>query len=147
LPSIDISKIVINPGTLLIQAAIFVCAYMLFTGILVAIGSAVPTAKEAGSFMGVAMFALFVPLYAVQAIIADPSQPLVQVFSYFPLSSPITLLIRNAVGNLSLSEAALGIGILALSAVLALWVAARTFGYGTLEYSRKLSLREIFASR
>jgi ABC-2 type transport system permease protein len=145
LPSIDLSKIVLDPVTLLVQAAIFFCAYMMFTGILVAIGSAVPTAKEAGNFMGVAMFALFVPLYAIQAIITDPSQLLVTVFTYFPLSSPITLLVRNAVGNLSVMETVIGIGILALSAVIALWIAARTFGYGTLEYNRKLSWREVFA--
>jgi ABC-2 type transport system permease protein len=147
LPSIDLSQLVIDPGTMAVSVAIFILAYLLFTGILVAIGSAVPTAKEAGSFMGVAMFAMFVPLYALQAIISDPSQLLVKIFTYFPLSAPITLLIRNAVGNLSVWEAILGIGILAVSAALALWVAARTFSYGTLEYSRKLSLRELFAPR
>ena len=65
LPSFDVSKIVIDPVTLLISALIFILAYLLFTGILVAIGSAVPTAKEAGSFMGVAMFSMFIPLYAL----------------------------------------------------------------------------------
>lgn len=147
LPSLDLSKIVLDPWTLLVSALVFISAYMLFTGTLVAIGSAVPTAKEAGSFMGVAMFAMFVPLYALQAIITDPSQLLVKIFTYFPLSSPITLLLRNAVGNLTTMEAVVGIGILAVCAVFALWVAARTFGYGTLEYSRKLSLREILAPR
>ena len=147
LPSFDVSKIVIDPVTLLISALIFILAYLLFTGILVAIGSAVPTAKEAGSFMGVAMFSMFIPLYALQAIISDPGQLLVQIFSYFPLSAPITLLIRNAVGNLTGVEAAIGSIILAISAAIALWVAARTFSYGTLEYSRKLSLKELFAPR
>lgn len=145
LPSVDLSRIVIDPATLLVSLLIFVFAYMLFTGILVAIGSAVPTAKEASSFMGVAMFGLFVPLYAFQAIVVDPSQILVKLFTYFPLTSPITLLLRNAVGNLSLFEGVVSIGLLFISAIFALWVAARTFGYGTLEYSRKLSWREIFA--
>jgi ABC-2 type transport system permease protein len=144
LPSIDISRVTFEPLTMLISIVTFVAAYVLFTGILVAIGSAVPTAKEAGSFMGVAMFGLFVPLYAVQAIIADPSQLLVKIFTYFPLTSPITLLIRNTVGNLSTTEALVSIGLLALAAALAIWVASRIFGYGTLEYSRKLSWREIF---
>ena len=97
--------------------------------------------------MGVAMFSMFIPLYALQAIISDPGQLLVQIFSYFPLSAPITLLIRNAVGNLTGVEAAIGSIILAISAAIALWVAARTFSYGTLEYSRKLSLKELFAPR
>lgn len=144
LPSIDVSKIVLDPVTLAISAAVYVCAYLLFTGILVAIGSAVPTAKEANSFMGIAMVAMFVPLYAAQAIISDPTQLIVKIFTFFPLTSPITLLLRNAVGNLPATDAAISTCILAVCAVIALIVAGRAFGYGTLEYSRKLSLREIF---
>jgi ABC-2 type transport system permease protein len=147
LPSINLSQIVIDPVTLLVSGLIFVSAYLLFTGILVAIGSAVPTAKEAGSFMGLAMFAMFVPLYALQAIVTDPSQLLVKIFTYLPLTSPITLLLRNAVGNLTATESVIGISILVISAVTALTIAARTFGSGTLEYSRKLSWREILAPK
>lgn len=147
IPHIDLAKIVFDPPTVLIAVLVFIFAYLLFTGILVAIGSAVPTAKEANSFMGVAMFSLFIPLYALQAIIVDADQPLVKFFTYFPLTSPITLLLRNAAGNLTWHEAVISITILAVCAVVALWVAARTFGYGTLEYSRKLSWREIVGRR
>lgn len=144
LPNIDLANLAIDPIQIIISALIFIGSFMLFTGTLVTIGAAVPTAKEAGSFFGIAMFFTFVPLYALMAIITDPSQPIVKIFSFFPWTAPITLLLRNAAGNLNSADAAIGLGIVFAVAVLMLAVATRTFRYGTLEYERKLNLREIF---
>ena len=145
LPALDLSQLQIEPTSMLIGAALFILSFLLFTGILVAIGAAVPTAKEANNFFGVAIFAMFIPLYAISAIISDPSQLIVQIFSYFPLTAPVTLMVRNAVGNLPGWEAAIGMSILAVCSVIALAVATHTFRYGTLEYNRKLGWKEIFS--
>jgi ABC-2 type transport system permease protein len=147
LPTIDLANLSINWMSMAIGATIFVLSFLFFTGILVAIGAAVPTAKEANNFFGVVILSMMIPLYTAMAVVSDPSQPLVKAFSFFPLTAPVTLLLRNAVGNLELWEALAGIGIIGVGAVLALAIAARTFKYGTLEYSRKLSLKEIFSLR
>lgn len=144
LPNIDFANITIDPVQMLIGVLIFIGSFLLFTGTLVTIGAAVPTAKEANSFFGIAMFFMFIPLYAVMALVTDPTQLIVKIFSFFPWTAPITLLLRNAAGNLTRPEAALGIGILLVAAWVMLAVATRTFRYGTLEYERKLNLREIF---
>ena len=145
LPAVDLGQLQIDPWSMLIGLGLFILSFLLFTGILVAIGAAVPTAKEANNFFGVAIFAMFIPLYAISAIISDPSQLIVQIFSYFPLTAPVTLMVRNAIGNLPGWEAAIGISILAVCSVIALAVATHTFRYGTLEYDRKLSWKEIFS--
>jgi len=69
---------------------------------------------------------------------------LVTVLSYFPLTAPIPLMLRNAVGNISYPAAILGIVILSIFAFIALSVAIRLFRYGALEYSRRLNLLDIF---
>lgn len=143
LPSIDLTHIVIAPLQLAIGIIIFICGFFLFTGILVAIGAALPTAKEASNFFGIAVFSMFVPIYGAAAIVTSPDQIIVKFFSFFPLTAPITLLLRNAVGNLTNLEAITGILILVISSVLILTIAIRAFRYGTLEYSRKLSFKEI----
>lgn len=144
LPSIDLNSIPIDPATVLLAALIFVIGFFLYTGILVAIGAAVPTAKEANNFFGVIVLILIVPFYAFQSIIADAEQFIVQFLTYFPVTAPITLLLRNAVGNLSPLEAAIGIGVIAISAVAAVAIAVRLFRYGTVEYSRIINPRELF---
>lgn len=147
LPSVDLSSLPVDPQRIAIGFLAFAGSFMLFTGLLVAIGAAVPTAKEANSFFGVVMILLFGPLYAVTMFISMPDAPLVKFLSLFPLTSPIPLMLRNAAGNLGLGEATLGIAILAAAAIIVIAIAVRIFRFGALEYNRKLSAKEIFARK
>jgi len=147
LPAFDLSSLPVDWGRILVSAAIFVVSFLLFTGLLVAIGASVPTAKEAGGFIGLVMMLLFGPLYAASLFVSSPDSPLVIALSLFPFTAPIPLLLRNAVGNLQGWEVAAALLILTVSAVLVMGIAVRLFRYGALEYSRKLSVFEIFRRR
>lgn len=144
LPNIDFSGIPLNPARIAIGFGLFASSFLLFTGILTGIGAAVPTAKDAGGFLGVVMIAIFGPLYAISLFVSTPNAPLVTFLSYFPLTAPIPLMLRNAVGNLSYPAALLGVAVLSVSAVLALTLAIRLFRYGALEYSRRLNPLDLF---
>lgn len=144
LPSIDLTNIPLDPMRIAIGAVIFFLSFLLFTGLLVAIGAAVPTAKEAGGFFGIVMTLIFGPLYAVTLFISAPTSTLVTFLSFFPLTAPIPLMLRNAVGNLSVNDALIGIVILGISATIIMAIAIRLFRYGALEYSKRLSLRTLF---
>lgn len=147
MPTLDLSSLPVNGMRIGIGAAVFTASFLLFTGLLVAIGSAVPTAKEAGGFFGIVMMLIFGPLYALPLFISNPDSPFVQFLSIFPFTAPIPLLLRNAVGNLTVSEALLSITLLVATAAIVMMIAVRVFRYGALEYSRKLSLKEIFARK
>lgn len=147
LPNVDLTNIPLDPMRITISAIIFFLSFLLFTGLLVAIGAAVPTAREAASFFGIIMMLIFGPLYAFTLFISAPNSPIVTFLSFFPLTAPIPLMLRNAVGNLSTTEALLGISILGVSAAIALAVAIRLFRYGALEYSKRLSLSSLFTNK
>lgn len=142
-----ISMIEIDPARIAIGAGLLISSFMLFTGILVGIGAAMPTAKEANSFFGFTLLVMFVPFYAFMAIVAQPQLLIVQVFSYFPLTAPITLMLRNAVGNLSTTEGIIGVALLTVMGVIAMTVAIRIFRYGTLEYSKRISLKSVLGRK
>lgn len=144
LPMIDLTDIPIDPLRIVIGAVIFSVSFILFTGILVGIGAATPTAKEANGFFGVVMMLIFGPLYAVTLFVSQPEATVVQFLSNFPFTAPIPLLLRNAVGNLTISEATIAIAVMSVTAVIVMWLAIRAFRYGALEYSRRLSISEIF---
>ena len=144
LPGLDLSQIPFDWLRIGVGAVIFMAGFLLFTGLLVTIGAATPTAKEAGGFFGIVMILIFGPLYAASLFVSSPHAGIVQFLSYFPFTAPIPLLLRNAVGNLTLPEAGLAIVILLVTGIIMLNVAVRVFGYGALEYSRRLSLKEIF---
>jgi ABC-2 type transport system permease protein len=145
LPSVDLSSLVFDAWRIGSSFVIFMLSFLFFTGLLVTIGAAVPTAKEAGGFIGAVMLLLFGPLYAASLFISAPESSIVQFLSYFPLTSPIPLLLRNAVGNLSVPETLLACGILFISTVFIIRLAVRVFRFGALEYSRKLTFKEILA--
>jgi ABC-2 type transport system permease protein len=145
LPDLDLSSLPVDPGRIAIGAVIFIASFLLFTGLMVAIGAAVPTAKEAGGFIGLIMMLIFGPLYAVSLFISAPDSPFVRFLTLFPFTAPIPMLLRNAVGNLEPWETIAGIALLIACAAVTMAIAVRIFRYGALEYSRKLSLREIFS--
>lgn len=144
LPALDLSAIPFDPARISAAIIIFAASFMLFIGLLVAVGAAVPTAKEASSFIGIVMVLLFGPVYAFTLFISSPNEPIVQFLTYFPFTAPIPLLLRNAAGTITWSEILIATGILTISAAIVVRIAVRIFRFGALEYSRKLSLKEIF---
>lgn len=145
LPDLSILQdLVVDPTTMLIGFLIFLGGMLVFTGTLVAIGAVMPTAKEAGQWFSIAIVMMLVPFYIFQLILSDPSQTVVQLFTYFPYTSPVTAMLRNAFGSLGPVEASIIIvGLLILGAVI-IRVAVYLFQYGAMEYSNKLSLRRLF---
>lgn len=147
MPGLDFSSLVFDWGRIGVSATIFVLSFLFFTGLLVTVGAAVPTAKEAGPFIGAVMMLLFGPLYAASLFVSSPDTSIVQFLSYFPLTAPIPLLLRNAVGNLQPHEALISLILLLIATIFTINLAVRVFRYGALEYTRKLSLKEIFGHR
>jgi ABC-2 type transport system permease protein len=144
LPDMDLSLLVFEPGPLVIGALLLLGGFTLFTGVLVAIGAIMPTAKEVGTIFGPLMAAMFIPFYAYSLIISDPQSPVVQVFTYFPLTAPVTAMLRNGFGTLSGMEAAIVIAELFIVGVLILRLAVHLFRYGSIEYGKKLSIAGTF---
>lgn len=143
IPSLDLSSLPVDWVRIGAGAAIFAISFVMFTGLLVLIGASVPTAKEAGQFFGIIMMLIFGPLYAFSLFLSAPDSPFVRFLTLFPLTAPIPLLLRNAIGNLQPWEVAVAIPLMAIAATIILILAVRVFRFGALEYSRKLSIREI----
>jgi ABC-2 type transport system permease protein len=147
LPDLDLSHLSLQPGPLVVGALLLVGGFILFTGTLVAIGAVVPTVKEAGTAFAPLMIMLFLPFYVVSLIISDPHALIVQIFTYFPFTAPVTAMLRNGFGSLSPLESAVVIAELFTIGLIALRLAVHLFRYGSLEYSKKLSIRTTLRRR
>ncbi len=145
LPDIDFSQLVVNPGQMIVGALLLIGGFTLFLGTLVAAGAIMPTAKEAGQVFGVMMTLIFVPLYAASLVVSDPHSFLVGLFTYFPYSAPVTALLRNGLGSLGPLEATIVIAELFIFGGIVLRIAVRLFRYGSVEYTKRISLRAVFA--
>jgi ABC-2 type transport system permease protein len=144
MPDLDLSTLVFHPASMITGALLLLGGFSLFTGVLVAIGAIMPTAKEAGTIFGPLMAMMFVPFYAVSLVISDPQALIVQVFTYFPLTAPVTAMLRNGFGTLGPMEAAIVIAELFIVGILILRLAVHLFRYGSIEYGKKLSIAGTF---
>jgi ABC-2 type transport system permease protein len=147
LPDVDLSTLSLQPGPMIVGVLLLVGGFIVFTGTLVAIGAVVPTVKEAGTVFAPLVIMLFVPFYVVSMIVSDPSAPIVQIFTYFPYTAPVTAMLRNGFGSLSYVQSAWVIAELFIFGLITLRLAVHLFRYGSLEYSKKLSIRNTFHRR
>ncbi|WP_284978960.1 ABC transporter permease [Arthrobacter sp. fls2-241-R2A-200] len=147
LPDVDLSALTFEPGPMIVGALLLISGFTLFTAVLVAIGAVMPTAKEAAVVFGPLMALIFVPFYAISLILSDPSAPIVRVFTFFPLSAPVTAMLRNGFGTLSTGEAIVVIAMLFLLGIVILRLAVHLFRYGSIQYGSKLSITKTLRRR
>ena len=147
LPVVDLSHLTLESGPMIVGALLLLGGFILFTGTLVAVGAVMPTVKEAGPIFASLMVLIFVPFYVVSLIVSDPHALIVQIFTYFPYSAPITAMLRNGFGSLTPLESATVIAELFILGFIALRLAVHLFRYGSIEYSKKLSIRNTFRRR
>ncbi len=147
IPELNLSQFTFNPQTMIIGVLILLGGFSLFTGTLVALGAVMPTAKDAGPIFGALMILIFIPFYTVTLVVSDPNAFIVQVFTFFPYSAPVTALLRNAFGTLPLWQAIFVIVELFVLSAIVLRLAVRLFRYGSIEYTRKVSIRDVLSRR
>lgn len=126
---------------------VLLAGFMMFTGLLVGIGAAMPTAKDANSYFGAIIMLLMVPFFLPSLFTAPEPSPIVQFFTLFPLTSPISLLLRNILGTLTITDGIAGISILVISSIITITIAIKIFRYGTISYGTRVNLRQIFSKK
>lgn len=143
IPEVDLSALEFQAGPMIIGALILLASFGLFTATLVAIGAAMPTVKDAAPFFTGVILTLFLPIYAVSLIVTSSNAPVVQAFTFFPYTAPVTALLRNAFGSLPLWTAVVDIVMLFALSALVLRIAVQIFKYGSIEYSGRVSLKGV----
>ena len=141
--SFSAGQLTVAPVPIAIAALLFLGGFLMFTGLLVAIGSIMPTAKDAAGAFSVVLIAMFVPLYTFALIVAQPESVASRVLTFFPLTAPVTALLRNATGSLGPLEAVAALVVIFASGTLFLWAGVRLFAQGSISYDAKLSLRKV----
>ena len=147
LPSnFNLADLPVDPITVVFGVAFLVVGFILFAALMAFIAVLLP-AKQANNFSALFYILPFVPSWFAVTVLTDPDNPVVQFITYFPLTAPTTALLRNAVGNISVAEASLSLGIMAVTAVITLWLVIRIFPKGALEFQNPLSLKAIFSKK
>ena len=131
------------PSMLTVLAA-FVPGFLLYAGLMTAVGCTLAEAQEAQQISGMFILPNVVPWWLAVMIIENPNNPVSIALTLFPLTAPSTLAMRTAFEQVPLWQVVASIALLILSAWGALWLAGRAFRLGMLRYGKRVSLRELF---
>ena len=121
----------------------FLGGYFLYASIFAAIGAAIDNQADAQQFMIPITLLVVIALYVgILTVPEDPNGIVAQIFSYFPFTSPIVMLMRIPNG-VPIYEQIISLTILFSSVVFMIWIAAKVYRIGILMYGKKLTYGEI----
>ncbi len=134
----------LTPALMLAFVVFFVLGFLLYAVIFAAAASLVSRQEDVNQMIQpmtlLACAGYLVAMYASIGIL-DPKAPWVVVLSWIPFLSPYAILTRLNAGDAGLLEAAIAAGLLVVTIVLAIWIAARIYAAGVLMYGQRPSIR------
>ncbi len=135
----------VSNNQLIVLFIYFVLGYLFFSSIYAAIGAVSNNMREGPQLAGfVTLPATVVPFWGVTFFTTAPNGPFATFLSIFPLTSPLSMVMRVAVSpDVPLVELLASIVLLALTVLLAMWVAGRLFRVSTLLSGQVPRLREL----
>ncbi len=139
-----LSDLEVNVTILFKNLAIFIPAFVSVAGLMAALGATVTESREAQQISGLFTLPIMLPIWFIQLIMENPNGVIPKVLSYFPLTAPITIGIRMSISSLPDWEWLAYLLIQIVFAALMIWLAARAFRMGMLQYGKRLSLKQLF---
>jgi ABC-2 type transport system permease protein len=130
-------------GPLAAVALVAIPSYVLYGGVMTALGATVADAQESQQFGGLVSLVFGLPFYAIVALVEQPNSPLAIFLTLFPFTSLTTFCLRLAFSTWPAWQLVASLFILTLSALGSMWLAARAFRLGMLRYGKRLDWREI----
>jgi ABC-2 type transport system permease protein len=138
-----ISDLTFVPVEILFGLAFLVCGFIFYVALMAMIGAIFPSSKEASGFSSLFFLLPAVPFWGLNAITNQPESTFTQILTYFPVTSPTTILFRNAAGNLGGIEGLVSLAILIVATVVVVFLAAKAFRLGTLEYTNRIKFSSL----
>lgn len=121
----------------------YILGYLLVAAVFAGIGALSNSMREGPQYAGLVVFPLLIPFYFFAAFLETPNAPLPVGLSLFPLTSPLSMIMRLSVGNVPPLEVAFSLLLLILSVIGMMWLASRLFRVQTLLSGQVPKLREI----
>jgi ABC-type Na+ efflux pump permease subunit len=120
-------------------------AVVFFGALFVAIGAAVSDLKEAQSMMMPVSLLIISPMFVWMSVIKEPLSTSSTLMSFFPPATPMLMMLRISVApGLPMWQPLLGIVIVLLAAIAAVFVAGRIFRVGILMQGKGANFSEMF---
>lgn len=133
----------ISVGLGILLLLFFLLGFTFYASLYAAVGSAVNTEQEAQQAVQPLLIMLVATAVFINPILMNPTGRLAFVMSILPFSAPIIMPLRLAIGSVPWWDLAASLVALALSCVIAVWIAARIYRVGLLMYGKRPTMKEM----
>ncbi len=124
----------------------FLPSYLLVASVMTAVGSVVVDQQQGQQIAGLLNMPFIFPLFFVGLIMTNPNSPMLVALTLFPTTSFITLTMRWGFTAVPLWQMGVSWVLTVGAAALSVWLAARLFRIGMLQYGQRLKLKNIVAA-
>jgi ABC-2 type transport system permease protein len=121
----------------------FITGYFLYASVFAAIGSAVDNETDTQQFMLPVTIPIILGLMVAMGTMRNPESSLSFWFSIIPFTSPIVMMARIPFG-VPYWQIALSMGLMIVTFIAFVWMAAKVYRTGILMYGKKSSWKEIW---
>ena len=137
------SSLQISPSFLILCVVYFVLGYLLFAVISTGIGAISPSAREGQQLATIFTLGAVAPLWISSLIMLFPNNPAFVALTIFPITAPVTLMMRLGATDVPAWQIVASIIVLLVCIVGLLLLTARVVRTFLLMYGKRPGLREI----
>ncbi len=138
-----LNNLVIPPDLLIVALIYFLLGYFMLSSVMAGIGAVIGSEQESRQLSGIFTLVMVIPFFAITSFINDPGGVAVTFLTLFPLTSPISVILRMGFGAIPMWELLLSMALLFLTGVLVAWASARIFRWALLLYGKRPGVREL----
>jgi len=136
----------IPPSILLWGIVFFLLGYAAYASLMAALGALVPNLKEGSQATILVIWPTIVPMFLVSILIEQPHGALATALSLFPLTAPMTMMLRLSVGGVPWWQPLLAVGLLLITVYFILHAVTGVFRAQYLLSGQTFSVRRYFSA-
>jgi ABC-2 type transport system permease protein len=141
-----LSTIRIPAGFLALAIVYFILGYLLFAVLSAGVAAISGTVREGQGLAAIFTMPSVAPFWFISLLMLAPNNPIWVVFSIFPFSAPVLVMLRLGMTGVPVWQVAVSIAVLVLSIIGGLLLAAKLLRTYLLMYGKRPGLGEIIRS-
>ena len=136
----------IEPAFIGLSLVLFSLEYFILGALMAAIGSMVVDPKQGQNYSSPITLIAMLPLFFLVPILFNPNGFIAVALSLFPLTAPLTLMVRYGMTSVPAWQIGVAVVLLIATAFGSIWLAGRIFRIGMLRFDTGVKWSEVAAS-
>jgi ABC-2 type transport system permease protein len=134
----------VSVAGLVLSVLYFMLGYLLFAGLMAGTGILGNSPQESGQLSAFWTLLSMIPMFMLAPISENPNSWLARGLSWFPLTAPVTMLLRVTSGQIPWVDVGISTVVLLLSICFSIAASAKIFRAAALMYGKRPSPREVW---